>query len=133
LRHRYVDRIESFVKSLTRTQGAASDHLGIQRQFKNDMKDDLATLKDELSLERDEAFFSKEMLAAALATVGTIASQMFAMPLVVPDVFTAMGVTVTIGGFLAVRNKYLASRRSILRKHPMAYLFEMQASSLAML
>lgn len=126
LRHRYVERIESFVKSLTHTKGAASDQIEIKRQFREDMRDNLAILKDELRLERKEALFSKEMLVAALATVGTVASQMLAVPLVLPDVFTAMGASATIGGLLAVRNKYLASRRSTLRKHPMAYLFEMR-------
>jgi hypothetical protein len=133
LRHRYVDRIESFVKSLTQTQGAASDHIELQRQYKNDLKDDLAILKDELRLKRKDAFFSASVIVAALAIVGSIANQMLSVPFVLPDVVTLSGAAVTIGGLLTVRNKFLDSRLSILQKHPMAYLFEMRSSPLAML
>jgi hypothetical protein len=41
--------------------------------------------------------------------------------------FTGLGAGVSaITGLLSVGNKYLQSRREILNKHPMAYLYEAQ-------
>lgn len=131
LRHRYVDRIESYVKKLAATKGSASDQVEIKREFTSDMKDDLAALRDELRFARNDALFSKEMLVSILAAVGSVAVAAFGVPFAVPEVVTAGGGVVTVGGLLGVRNKYLASRRSVLEKHPMAYLYEMQSSKVA--
>lgn len=124
LRHRYVDRIESYVKTLTATRGTASDQIEIKRQFTDDMKDDIGALRDELRFARNDALFSKEMLTSAVALIGTIAAAI-GLPFLVPEVVTAAGLPVTIGGLLGVRNKYLAARRSVLQEHPMAYLYEL--------
>jgi hypothetical protein len=66
------------------------------------------------------------MITAAVAGLGTLASISFGVPLVVEGVLTAIGAPVTVGGLLGSRNKYLASRKSILQKHPMAYLYSLQ-------
>jgi hypothetical protein len=41
-------------------------------------------------------------------------------------IITAAGAPVAIGGLLGVRNKYLKERQSVMKKHPMAYLYEAQ-------
>jgi len=130
LRHNYLDGIEGFVKTLAETKGSASDHLEIKRQFGQEMKDDLEELQRELGYARNEALLSKEMLTATLAIVGTIAVSIFAAPLAVPEVLSWGGTAVSIGGLLGVGNKYQKSRREVLKKYRMAYLYEMASSPL---
>ncbi|HYX23624.1 MAG TPA: hypothetical protein VFC23_05680 [Thermoanaerobaculia bacterium] len=124
LRHRYVERIEAYVTTLTTVKGKESDEGEIKRQFRDDMRDDLAGLRDALGLARNEVLFSKEMITSAIVGVGTLASLAFG-PLAIAGMVTIGGAPVTIGGVLGVKNKYLSSRRSILEKHPMAYLLEL--------
>ena len=131
LRHRYVEKLESYVRELTTLTNHEGDLKEIKWQFRQDMKDDLAGLRDELQMNANDVFFSKEMLVAAIAGFGTMATFMFKAPLTLTEVFTAAGGAVSIGGLLGVRNKFLSSRRSMLRSHPMAYLYELGKSPLA--
>jgi hypothetical protein len=126
LRHRYVERIENQLKELTTNPKLTpADHEGLERQFEEDMRDDLAFLRDELRAESWQVVFSKEVLVTLLASVGTIAHALFSTPVPFPEVVTATGAVVTLGGLLATRSKFLKARGDILRKHPMAYLYEL--------
>jgi hypothetical protein len=127
LRHRYADRLESYVKKLTMVKGTQSDRREIERQFDADMRDDLASLRDELNFAANDVLFSKDMIAAVIAGIGTLAALAFAHPLAMQGVMTIAGAPVTIGGLLGLKNKYLSSRRSILQQHPMAYLYQLEA------
>ena len=129
LRHRYCERMEKYVEALTSSKGTAHDADELRRQLTDDMKDDLAALRDELRFARNDVLFSKEMVTAAVARIGTIAAFAFGAPFVVEGVLTAVGAPVTVGGLLGTRNKYLATRRSILQKHPLAYLYALQGSA----
>jgi len=133
LRHSYLDHIESYVKRLTTTKGQPGDEVEIKRQFRDDIADDLANLRDELRFARNDALFSKEMLSVAVALAGTIAAWAFGIPFVSPGVFTAVGAPVEIGGLLGATNKYSSVRRSILEKHPTAYLYQLQSPRIALL
>jgi hypothetical protein len=66
---------------------------------------------------------SKELLAAVLGT-GAVAASLFGFHL--PDVVSASEGPVTIGGLLALKTKFAKSRRDVLKKHPMAYLYELK-------
>ena len=121
LRHRYVERLESYVRTLTTVRGHAGDVDEVKRQFRQDMRDDVAMLKDELRTTLWDVVISKEMLAAAIAGAGTIAAFMFNAPIPLTEVATATGGTFSIGGLLGVRNKFLSARSAMLQKHPMAY------------
>jgi hypothetical protein len=131
LRHRYVEKLESYVKDLTTLKNHRGDVNEIKRQFREDMKDDVAGLREELQFNANDVVVSKDMLVAAIAGVGTIATFMFNAPITLTEVVTVAGGVVSIGGLLGVRNKFLSSRRSMLQKHPMAYLYELGKSPLA--
>jgi hypothetical protein len=136
LRHRYLDRIDSYAKTLTTLKKRKqSDEEEIKRQFHDDMKDDFASLKDELRVARKEALLSKEVIISAVALAGTVAAA-FA-PFAVPGVYAALGgfggSLATIGGIWQSKSKYASSRESILKKHPTAYLFQLRSPRASLL
>ena len=133
LRHRYVDRMEAYVSALTSTKGTRADAATLAEELAEDMKDDVASLREELGFARNEVLFSKEMITAAVVGLGSIAAFVFGAPLLVAGVVTSASAPVTIGGLLGSRNKFLATRKSVLQKHPMAYLYDFQGSRKAML
>jgi hypothetical protein len=122
LRHRYLDRLSKQAAALVALQ-KKSDRNELNRQFKQDMKDDLRELRSELRLTAKEALLSKELLAAVLGTAAA-AAPFFNFPL--PGVVSVSGGPVTVGGLLALKTKFAKSRREVLRNHPMAYLYELK-------
>jgi hypothetical protein len=76
---------------------------------------------------RKKTLLSKDMLVAAVAGVGTIATFAFGAPMTVSGVLTAAGAPVVIGGLLSARNKFLSTRIATLQRHPMSYLYELKA------
>lgn len=80
LRHRYASGLEKYAKRLTTEVANLSDAEEILRQFQSDMEDDLADLKSELGFARRDIILSKEILVAALASAGTIATVLFGTP-----------------------------------------------------
>ena len=130
LRHRYVDGLETYVTKLLNERATKSDAREIQRQFADDMKGDLKDLRAELGFAGKDALLSKEFLVTAITAVGTAASWLFGVPVNLEGVVTAAGAPVAIGGLLAAQNKYLKERSAILKKHPMAYLYEARREGL---
>ncbi len=124
LRHRYVDSLESYVGRLVNEKATKADAIEIQRQFEGDMKTDLKELRDELGFARNEVLLSKEFFVTVLTATGTVASWLFGVPLALEGVITAAGTPVAIGGLMGVHNKYLKEREAVMKKHPMAYLYE---------
>jgi hypothetical protein len=131
LRHRYVDRMEAYVRTLTQSKGTRSDGKVLARELMHDMKDDLAVLGDELGFAKNEVLFSRDMIVAAVAGLGTIATSAFGLPFALSGVVTAVGSPVMIGGLLASRNKFRSMRKDLLQKHPMAYLYQLETSQKA--
>jgi hypothetical protein len=121
LRHRYLDRLTTQVSALARLP-KKSDRAELNRQFNQEMKDDLRHLRSELRLSAVEALASRELLAAVLAGAAAVAAPAFHLPL--RDVVSASGGIVSIGGLLALRTKFVKSRHDVLKNHPMAYLYE---------
>jgi hypothetical protein len=95
-------------------------------EYRNDMDRDLRELRKELGFARRDAILSKEVLVTALAALGTVASWALDVPVSLTGITTAGGASVTVGGLLAARNKYLSARHTIMKSHPMAYLYEAQ-------
>ncbi|MBJ6127204.1 hypothetical protein [Microvirga splendida] len=124
LRHRYVDRLSKHVEDV-RNLKHKSDRVELERQFENEMKDDLAHLKDELRIANREVLFSKEILVTAIAAAGSLYAATKGIPFDVPSAMTIAGAPVTAGGLLATHNKFTATRKAIMKKHPMAYLHEL--------
>jgi hypothetical protein len=122
LRHRYLDRLSKQASALATLQ-KKSDRKELERQFKQDMKDDLRDLRSELQVAAKEALFSTEFVVAVLGSA-TAASPYFSFHL--SGVVAAGGGPVTVGGLLALKTKFVKSRREVLRNHPMAYLYELK-------
>jgi hypothetical protein len=123
LRHRYLDSLQTFVDRIRSETSSKSDAEEVVRQFKDDMRVDLDSLKKELRFADREALLSKEMLVTTVAAAGAVGSWLFGLPVALSGVITAAGGPATVGGFAAVRNKFLSSRHSVMQRHPMAYLY----------
>jgi hypothetical protein len=128
LRHRYVSGLESYAERLATVAHDKSDQGEVKRQFEEDMKDDVSSLREELGFGRNEVVFSKEVIGTVVAAAGSIAAWKFGLPANLPEAFTAAGIAPTMFGIFSVRNKYQESRRAILQKHPMAYVLELERS-----
>jgi len=124
LRHRYVDSLEVYSERLVNEKTTKADAKEIQRQFTDDMSSDLSELRAELGYAKKDLLLSKEFFATVLTATGTAASWLFGAPLALEGVITVGGAPVAIGGLLGVRNKYLKERQALMKKHPMAYLYE---------
>jgi hypothetical protein len=125
LRHNYLKSIEAFagdMSKLTRKR----DRDERSRTFESDMRSDLKQLSQEVWGARVDVIFSKEAVASVLLAVTTAVGAIHGVPLAIPTVAAIGGGVVTVGGGVLVGNKYAASRRAILQKHPMAYLYELR-------
>ncbi len=125
LRHRYVDRLERQVKALSEIT-LASDRVELNRQFEQEMKDDLLHLKDQLRSAKSEVIFSKEMVVTAVAAAGAFYAATKGATIDIPGAVSVAGASVTLGGLFATRSKYATSRAATLQKHPMSYLYEIE-------
>ena len=125
LRHRYLDAIEAHVQSLQKVE-TREDWQELDRVFEVKMKDDLRDLNEELRRTKAEAILSKEFVTSIVVAGATAWGAMHGLPLEIPAAFTALGAPVTVGGLLSTKNKYSVSCKSIMQKHPMAYLYELE-------
>ncbi len=125
LRHRYVERVETQVKKLANHSMTESDVKELQRQFDEENADDLRQLKEELRAEWVQAVFSKDVIITFLAATGSLAGFVYPPANAIAGVMTAAGAPVTLGGILSARSKLLKARSDVLRKHPMAFLYEL--------
>jgi len=128
LRYRYVDRIESYMKRLSGLK-RKSDQDEVKRQFKIDMEDDLAALRDALRYSSKEVLKSREIITAGFAWLGVIAGAVTGLvnPLLGGFVTLSSAPTM-IGTLWGARDKYRSSRGAILEKYPMAFLMEFKAA-----
>ena len=127
LRHLYLDRLQAFVAEAAKHHPGSRDREELNRVFEAEMEDDLRDLKDELGLAKREALLSKETLAFVLAGSAVAATALVGAHVAVPEALTMAGAPATIGGILGVASTFGAKRREVLRKHPMAYLYQVAA------
>ncbi len=125
LRHRYLERLEKQVAEV-KTAQRASDVEEMERRFKQESADDLKHLKDELRAEKKQLIFSKDVITTFVAVAAPVVSSMFPVAAPLTGVLTAAGVPATIGGVISANSKWSKARADILKKHPMAYLYELQ-------
>lgn len=125
LRHRYAERIEAYIE-LVRTKGKkANDREEIQRLFEQDMKDDLAVLRDELSQANAMALASEAVVSVAVTGIAAAAELLtLGFPFVLTGM-TANEAVTKVGGVFRAGSELAAKRKEIMRKHPMAYMHEL--------
>lgn len=127
LRHRYVDALATYVKRLTTEVATARDADEIKRSFADDMRIDLKNYRREIRSGKVGAAFSKEVLVTTLAAIGTAATWLFGVPVPLLGAVSTGGAMAMVGGLIGAGNKYLSDRRAIMRKHPMAYVYELHS------
>ena len=122
LRQRYRARMEDQIEAFTGVT-LASDRRELQRTFEIEMRDDLADLKAELRLSRREAMSSKEVIFLGLATLtaGIASAKGLHIPL---EQVSMAGSVPVLGGVFNAHSKYAQARRTIIARHPMAYMLE---------
>jgi len=118
LRHSYLDKVEAHIERLR--NAPATDQRELNRIFEQQMADDMSTLREELGASTRETLRSNEVIVTALSAISAIS----ALP-IMPAV-TLGGAAVMLGGLWRAQDKYVASRRSIMQKHPMAYMYALQ-------
>jgi hypothetical protein len=125
LRHRYVKRIEDHVDRI-RSEAKPSDRKELQRLFEEEMKSDLAVLKNELGTAKTIALTAQDVIVGVMTTGAFAASALFGAPLNVAGAWTVGGAAVTLGGMVRAKSELAARRKEIMRKHPMAYMYELE-------
>ena len=127
MRHNYLKKLEEHVDQITKKTNPR-DVEELNRNFESDMKKDLANLNNEIRRAKVEAVFSKESIAA-LAAVAAVVAAPHVLPFAIPGLVSLAGPPIAaIGGTVSVTNRYGATRHSILQRHPMAYLYELNRS-----
>jgi hypothetical protein len=125
LRHKYSATVEAHVKAISKEGLSREDRAELDRIFVDDMRDDFSDLRTELGYADKEFWFSKDIVTLVIAGVtftGGILTGNFA----VPGVVSGTGGIVSLGGLLSNSTRLAKARRETLRKHPMAYLYELQ-------
>jgi hypothetical protein len=125
LRHRYLAGLETHVKRLTTEGGKREDAQQIKREIADDMRADLAALKSEFGSAKRDVWLSKEIVLTVLAAAGSVATWAFGAPIPIAGTITAAGMPAALVGIGATANKYVAARRAVMQKHPMAYFYEL--------
>jgi hypothetical protein len=111
MRRRYLAVLEAHIKRISSEARSARDVKELDRQFKEDLKQDLADLKAELGLASTKALFSKEVALSALIPIAGL---------------TALGTEIGGVGIIPLLKAAVdlrAARREALRKHTMSWLF----------
>lgn len=118
MRRRYFDTLQSHIVRMGREAKSEADVRELERQFREQMKQDLSDLKAELGLAGKKALFSKEVALSALILAGSLASPIAGL--------TTLGTTVGGIGVIPLMKtavEYRGARREALRRHTMSWLF----------
>ena len=118
MRRRYLAALESHLKRIGSEARSERDVKELDRQFKEDLKQDLADLKAELGLASKKALFSKEVALSALVLAGSLVAPIAGL--------TALGTEIGGLGIIPLVKaavEFRAARREALRKHTMSWLF----------
>lgn len=126
LRHNLVKAIEGQVTKLTSNPKLTkSDVLELEEQFFQDNLTAFGILKEELGFEKSE--IAKGFIVTVVAGSAMLAANLFpSVGPVLRGIVTAAGAPVTIAGAVSAGNRFFKSRAEILRKHPLALLYELQ-------
>jgi hypothetical protein len=115
---RYLQTLEAHIARVIREAKSRSDIRELERQFDNDLKQDLADLKAELGIASSKALFSKEVALSVILVAGSFVAPIAGL--------TALATSVGGIGIIPLIKSavdYRATRRDALRKHTMSWLF----------
>lgn len=118
MRRRYFSTLQAHLQRIGKEATTEADVRELERQFKEDIKQDLADLKAELGLASVRALLSKEIAMSALALAGSLMAPIAGV--------TSLATTVKGIGIIPLLKaavEYRGARREILRRHSMSWLF----------
>ncbi|MCI0439523.1 MAG: hypothetical protein L0177_10375, partial [Chloroflexi bacterium] len=118
LRRRYLYALQSHIGRIAKDAKSATDLRELERQFKEDIKQDLSDLKSELGLAGKKALLSKEVALGALIAAGSLAMPITGLT-ALPSEVGGLGVVPLTKALV----EYRGARREVLRKHTMSWLY----------
>jgi hypothetical protein len=118
MRRRYLSALDAHLSRIGSEARSESDVKELDRQFKEDLKQDLADLKAELGLASTKALFSKEVALSTLILAGSLVAPIAGLTALATEI-GAVGIIPLLGAAVKLR----AERRKALRKHTMSWLF----------
>lgn len=129
LRHNYADRIQAHMKALQQTV-EQSDFDELNRIFEADMEEDLRDLRTELRVNKQSLFLKPVIVASTAAMASAMAGAGSVSTLAAAAVGAVCGANWDqIGASVSdlIKNKldFDKNQRETMRKHPMAYMYEL--------
>jgi hypothetical protein len=118
MRRRYLQALESHLERVGKEAKSEADVRELNRQFKEDLKQDVADLKAELGIASSKALFSKEVALSVLILAGSLVAPAAGLTALASQV-GGVGIIPLIKAAV----DYRAARRDALRKHTMSWLF----------
>lgn len=118
MRRRYLEKLDECLKRIGEQAKSESDVREIERQFKNELMQDIADLKAELGIASSKALLSKEVVLSLILLAGSLVSPVAGL--------TTLATTVGGIGIIPLMKAavdYRAARRDALKKHAMSWLF----------
>lgn len=118
LRRRYLAALDAHIKRVTKEAKNTTDLRELERQFRNDLKHDLADLKSELGVASLKTLFSKEVAISTLITAGTLVAPVAGL--------TALSTQVGLVGIIPLlksATELRGARRAALLKHTSSWLY----------
>jgi hypothetical protein len=118
MRRRFAKGVHDHVERIGKEARTGNDVKELNRQFRDELKTDLYDLKKELNLTTIKTLFSKEVGVSVFLVGGSLISPVTGLT----------GLATNIGGLgiiplLKAEVEYRASRREILKKHTMSWLY----------
>jgi hypothetical protein len=111
IRHNYLNTIIKYADRLVNQSKSEGDRYEIERQYKQELKDDIAALCEELKFEAKKVVLSKEMAVVVIALAGAI-------------IHPITGSIVAVGSLMKKKVEYTAARKRILENHSGSWLYE---------
>ena len=127
MRRRYAARLQSHLTQVGKEARSASDIAELERQFKQEMRGDLADLKADLGLANLKTLFSKEVALSALILAGSLAAPI--------EGLTALGSQIGSVGIVPLLKAAVdirGARREVLKRHTMSWLYLGEQGRLAL-
>jgi len=118
MRRRYFRALQEHLARVGKEARSASDVRELDRQFKDELKQDLEELKRELGLASMKTLLSKEVALSVLILAGSLLSPVAGL--------TSLGSQVGGVGIIPLMKaavEYRAAKREALKKHTMSWLF----------
>ena len=118
MRRRYLASLDAHIKRVTKDAKSASDLRELERQFRDELRQDLTDLKAELGIASLKTLFSKEVAMSTLITAGCLAAPIAGLTTLSTEV-GLLGVFPLLKSAAELRG----ARRTALLKHTSSWLY----------